>query len=78
MKPKNMPPYPSKRQQVQDLLNRKNTLLSEMMFIEQSMLNRDFANFSRFIQLKQDVKQINHTIENSEVFTGLMKGLRKL
>jgi len=76
MKPPGMPPYPTMRRIISDLSRRKDGLLTEMMFIENAMLNNDFRYFKKLVKDRLELRAINESLEDP-VAQNYIKSMRK-
>ena len=57
-KPKNMPPYPSQKRVAQDLVLRRKSLASDLMFMERVQSGGDFRYFRDIVKTRKELKEI--------------------
>lgn len=59
---KNMPPYPTQRRIALDLARKKYLLISNIYFMEKSMIGGDFHNFASLTLAKRELRRINEKL----------------
>ena len=67
MKPPGMPPYPTRRRILESLSTRKNSISDDIIFMETSLINRDFRNFGKLVRARAELRSINEQLRNSNI-----------
>ena len=62
-----IPPYPTQRKIAGDLIRRRHKLLGDMIFMENSLLNRDFTCYRDLLVAKQELNEINERLSTASM-----------